>query len=153
YSRQADARLRWPQCASGLGEESSKIVLLSLGNARPSMACDALHLHHVGGCFPDLAAERVVDIVDHLHHHACSLLLLFLIGSGVDRYLSICAGRGASHLGMAVVARYAKSHGELLHDLNNLLARPILGQDLKVSRRRSRSPLSTGAAATACARI
>src|SRR5437867_4564219 len=106
--------------------------LLGLGDAGPAMASDTLHLYHVRGCFSELAAESVVDIPNHLHHHPGGLLCLFVIGSGVQRYLSICVGRRTRHLDMAVVAHDPKSHGELLHDLNNLLPGKFLGQHLKI---------------------
>src|SRR5262245_49559398 len=47
-------------------------VLLRLGNRRSAMASDALNLHDVR--FPQLTLQRVVDIANHLHHHARGLL-------------------------------------------------------------------------------
>jgi hypothetical protein len=49
---------------------------------------------------------------------------------------------------MAIVATHAKAHRKLLHHLNNLLARPIFRQHLKVRRRCTAASLSAAATAT-----
>jgi hypothetical protein len=111
------------------------------------MARGALHLYDIGCRFSDLASERVIDVGDHFHHHARRLLLLLLVGSCIQRHLPIRTRLSACLFGMAIVAAHAKAHRELLHHLDDLLARPIFRQHLKVRRRRTATSLSAATAA------
>jgi hypothetical protein len=119
------------------------------------MARDAPHLHDVSRGFSNLASERVVDVTNHFHHDSSRLLCLFFIGSRIERKLSVWTRLRACLLGMTIVATHTKSHRELLHDLHDLLARPIFRQHLKIRRRRTSTtsasattPITTTTAAT-----